>query len=114
MGVFKKLPFIFKLNIRMKLTATTTSTSLQDLIKAYDTANSTNVLQSIFDNERSHLWFGIEIMKDSADIYVETVLDEATADSRPVNDTAPIFAFNIDNLDKVYIYWNWDFFLSIV
>jgi hypothetical protein len=43
-------------------------------------------------------------MKDSADIYVETVLDEASADSRPVNDTAPIFAFNIDNLDKVYIY----------
>lgn len=98
----------------MKLTATTTSTSLQDLIKAYDETNSTEVLKNVFERQWTNLWFGIEIMKDSADIYVETVLDEATANSRPVNDTAPIFAFNIDNLDKVYIYWNWDFFLSIV
>ena len=98
----------------MKLTATTTSTSLKDLVLAYDKANNTEVLKSIYAREWTSLGFWIEIMKDSADIYVETVLDEASADSRPVNDTAPIFAFNIDNLDKVYIYWNWDFFLSIV
>ena len=98
----------------MKLTATTTSTSLQDLIKAYDETNSTEVLKNVFERQWTTLWFGIEIMKDSADIYVETVLDEASADSRPVNDTAPIFAFNIDSLDKVFIYGSWDFFLSIV
>ena len=98
----------------MKLTATTTSTSLQDLIRAYDETNSTEVLKTIYARDWTSLWFGIEIMKDSADIYVETVLDEASTDSRPVNDTAPIFAFNIDSLDKVFIYGSWDFFLSIV
>lgn len=98
----------------MKLTATTTSTSLKDLVLAYDKANNRDVLNSIYAREWTSLWFWVEIMKDSADIYVETVLDEASADSRPVNDTAPIFAFNIDSLDKVFIYGSWDFFLSIV
>jgi hypothetical protein len=45
-------------------------------------------------------------MKDSTDINVETILDEASANSRPVNDTAPVFAFNIDSLDKVFVYGN--------
>lgn len=90
----------------MKLTATTTSTSLQDLIKAYDAANGTDVLNSIHSREWTSLGFGVEIMRDSADIYVETVLLEASANSRPVTETTPIFAFNIDALDKVFIYGN--------
>lgn len=98
----------------MKLTATTTSTSLQDLIKAYDETNSTNVLESVLKRQWTNLWFWIEIMRDSADIYVETVLPEASANSRPVTETTPIFAFNIDSLEKVFIYGNWTFFLSIV
>lgn len=98
----------------MKLTATTTSTSLQDLIKAYDKANSTTVFDDIMKRQWTNLWFGIEIMKDSTDINVETILDTASANSRPVNDTAPVFAFNIDSLEKVFIYGNWTFFVSIV
>jgi hypothetical protein len=35
----------------MKLTATTTSTSLQDLIKAYDETNSTNVFDAIMKKQ---------------------------------------------------------------
>lgn len=98
----------------MKLTATTTSTSLQDLIKAYDETNSTDAFNTVMKRQWTNEWFGIEIMKDSSDVYVETILDEASTDSRPVNDTAPVFAFNIDSLDKVFIYWSGDFFLSIV
>lgn len=98
----------------MKLTATTTSTSLQDLIKAYDKANNTTVFDDIMKRQWTNLWFGIEIMKDSTDINVETILDTASANSRPVNDTAPVFAFNIDSLEKVFIYGNWTFFVSIV
>lgn len=98
----------------MKLTATTTSTSLEDLIKAYDKTNSTNVYDVIMKRQWTNEWFGIEIMKDSTDVNVETILDEASANSRPVNDTAPVFAFNIDSLDKVFVYGNWTFFVSIV
>lgn len=97
----------------MKLTATTTSTSLFDLI---ETANS----DAIALIEKKRIWnelnwqFGVEIRKDSDDIYVETILDEATTDSRPVDDTTPIFAFNCADIHNVYIYWSGDFYISIV
>jgi hypothetical protein len=45
-------------------------------------------------------------MRDSSDVNVETILNEASANSRPVNETAPVFAFNIDDLKKVFIYGN--------
>ena len=90
----------------MQLTATTTSTSLQDLIKAYDATNGTDVLNSIYSRNWTSQGFGVEILRDAADIYVETVLLEASADSRPVTEATPIFAFNIDALDKVFIYGN--------
>ena len=97
----------------MKLTATTTSTSLYDLI---ETANSTAIAKI----EEKKIWnelngmFGVEIKRDSADVYVETILDEATADSRPVDEDTPIFAFNCKDIHDVYIYWDWDFYISIV
>lgn len=98
----------------MKLTATTTSTSLLDLIKAYDATNSTTVAKDIYDKQWTNMGFWIEIMRDSSDVNVETILNEASANSRPVNETAPVFAFNIDDLKKVFIYGNWTFFVSIV
>lgn len=97
----------------MKLTATTSSTSLFDLIQ---TANPTAI--DLIEEKR--IWnelnwqFGVEIKRDSADIYVETILDEATTDSRPVDSDTPIFAFNCKDIHNVYIYWSWDFYISIV
>lgn len=91
----------------MKLTATTTSTSLWDLIKtAYPDA---------IDTVKKKKWnYWVEIAYTWNDVYVETILDEATSDSRPVNATMPIFAFNVSNIQDVYIYGSWDFSCSIV
>lgn len=97
----------------MKLTATSTSTSLYDLI---ETANSTAIAKI----EEKKIWnelnwmFGVEIKRDSTDVYVETILDEATTNSRPVDEDTPIFAFNCKDIHDVYVYWSWDFYISIV
>lgn len=97
----------------MKLTATTTSTSLYDLIEAKDATLITKIEQKKIGNEKNGL-YGVEIKRDSADVYVETILDEATTDSRPVDEDTPIFAFNCQDIHNVYVYWNWDFYISIV
>ena len=96
----------------MRLTATSTSTSLQALIKAYDETNSTNVFWNIMARAGIN-WINIEIMRDDADVYVETVLDEADSDSRPVDSTNNIFKFNTNSLDNVFIYGSWEFIISI-
>ena len=91
----------------MKLTATTTSTSLWDLIKTAD--------QDAINAVKKHnLNYGVEIAFTWNDVYVETILDEATSDSRPVNATLPVFAFNCLDIQKVYIYGSGDFSCSIV
>ena len=91
----------------MKLTATTTSTSLWDLIKTAD--------QDAINAVKKHnLNYGVEIAYTWNDVYVETILDEATSDSRPVNSTLPVFAFNCLDIQKVYIYGSGDFSCSIV
>lgn len=96
----------------MRLTATTTSTSLQDLIKAYDEANSTNVFWNIMTRAGIN-WIKVEIMRDNTDVYVETVLDEASSDSRPVDSTNNIFKFTTNSLDNVFVYGSWEFIISI-
>lgn len=97
----------------MKLTSTTTSTSLYDLIK---TADSTAL--SLIENKRikNELNWGywVEIVYAWNEIHVETILDEASTNSRPVNSTLPIFAFNCKDIHDIYVYWAWDFYLSIV
>ena len=96
----------------MRLTATTTSTSLLDLIKAYDETNSTNVFWNIMTRAGIN-WINIEIMRDDADVYVETVLGEASSDSRPVDSTNNIFKFATNSLDNVFVYGSWEFIISI-
>ena len=96
----------------MRLTATTTSTSLEALIKAYDETNTSNVFGNLLARAGIN-WFNIEIMRDDADIYVETVINEASSDSRPVDSTNNIFKFTANSLDKVFVYGSWEFIISI-
>ena len=96
----------------MRLTATSTSTSLQALIKAYDETNSTNVFWNIMARAGIN-WINIEIMRDDADVYIETVLDEADSDSRPVDSTNNTFKFTTNSLDNVFVYGSWEFIISI-
>ena len=97
----------------MKLTATTTSTSLYDLIETADATAIAKIEAKKIWNELNGM-FWIEIKRDSADVYVETILDEATANSRPIDEDTPIFAFNCKDIHNIYIYWSWDFYISIV
>lgn len=96
----------------MKLTATAQSTSLFDLINAVDWAIEKIESKKVWNELNWMYW--VEIKRDSSDVYVETVLDEATADSRPVDETTPIFAFNCQDLNDVFIMWDGDFYISIV
>ena len=96
----------------MRLTATTTSTSLEALIKAYDESNSTNVFWSIMARAGMN-WLNIEIMRDDADVYVETVLDEADSDSRPVDSSNNTFKFTANSLANIFVYGSWEFIISI-
>ena len=43
-------------------------------------------------------------MRDDADVYIETVLDEADSDSRPVDSTNNTFKFTTNSLDNVFVY----------
>lgn len=91
----------------MKLTATTTSTSLWDLIKATD--------PTVIDKIKKSRWnYGVEIAYIWNDVYVETIKNQASSDSRPVNSSLPLFAFNCANIQDIYIYWSGDFSCSIV
>ena len=97
----------------MKLTATTTSTSLYDLIETADPTAIERISKNTIWNELNWMYW-VEIKRKEADIYVETILDTATTDSRPVDEATPIFAFNCNNLQNIFIYWEWDFYVSIV
>ena len=97
----------------MKLTATTTSTSLYDLIETADSTAIERISKNTIWNELNWMYW-VEIKRADADIYVETILDTADTDSRPVDETTPIFAFNYNNLQNIFIYWEWDFYVSIV
>ena len=97
----------------MLLTATTTSTSLFDLIETTDSTAIEKIEKKRIWNELNWM-FGVEIKRASDDIYVETILDEATTDSRPVDEDTPIFAFNCKDIHDVYIYGDGDFYISIV
>ena len=96
----------------MKLTATTTSTSLYDLIDATSWAIAKIENKKIWNEKNWVYW--VEIKRKEADIYVETILDTATTDSRPVDEWTPVFAFNCQDLHNIYVYWEWDFYISIV
>lgn len=97
----------------MKLTATTTSTSLYDLIETADPTAIERISKNTIWNELNWMYW-VEIKRKEADVYVETILDTATTDSRPVDEATPIFAFNCNNLQNIFIYWEWDFYVSIV
>lgn len=97
----------------MKLTATTTSTSLYDLIQTASATAIARIEKNSILNEKNWMYW-VEIKRKEADIYVETILDEATTDSRPVDETTPIFAFNCQSLQNVFVYGEWDFYISIV
>ena len=97
----------------MKLTATTTSTSLYDLIETAD-ATALDLIEKKRINRDRAGNYGVEIAYTGNDVYVETILDTASEDSRPVNSTLPIFAFNCADIHDVYICGDWDFSLSIV
>ena len=97
----------------MKLTSTTTSTSLWDLIEAQEPTALDLIEKKRINRDRA--WnYGVEIAYAWDEINVETILDEADSDSRPVNSDLPIFAFNCADIHNIYIYWEWDFYLSIV
>ena len=91
----------------MKLTATTTSTSLWDLIESKDPTAIETV-------KKHNLNYGVEIAYTWNDVYVETILDEATSDGRPVTADLPIFAFVCEDLKNVFLYGSWSFSCSIV
>ena len=99
----------------MKLTATTTSTSLYDLIKTADSTAMSKIESKRIQNELNWAYW-VELLRDEDDIYIETILDTATTDSRPLNETAPIFAFNCSDLNNIKIIAesNSDFYCSIV
>jgi len=97
----------------MKLTSTTTSTSLYDLIEAQNSDALALIESKRIKNEKQG-GFGVEIAYAGDTVYVETILDEADSDSRPVSSDLPIFAFNCKEIQDVYIYGAWDFYLSIV
>lgn len=97
----------------MKITATTTSTSLKELIETADSDAMALIEKKRINRDRTGTYW-VEIAYTGADVYVETILDEATSDSRPVTSDLPIFAFNCQYINNVYIYWDWDFSLSIV
>ena len=99
--------------ITMKITSTTTSTSLFDLIEAQNSTALDLIENKRINRDRSGN-YGVEIAYVWDDIYVETILDEATTDSRPVSSDLPIFAFNCKDIHNVYVYGAWDFSLSIV
>ena len=97
----------------MKLTSTTTSTSLYALIEAQEPTALELIEKKRIKNEL--LWgYWVEIAYAWDTVNVETVLDEADWDSRPVSSDLPIFAFNCQDIRDVYVYWAWDFYLSIV
>lgn len=97
----------------MKITSTTTSTSLFDLIQTADADALSLIEKKRIQNEL--MWtYWVEIAYTGDTVYVETILDEATTDSRPVSSDLPIFAFNCKDIKQVYVYWSWDFSLSIV
>lgn len=97
----------------MKLTATTTSTSLYDLIQTADSTAIAKIEKKKIWNELNWM-YGVEIKRASSDIYVETILNEADTDSRPVDSTTPIMSFNCQSLHDIFIYWEGDFYISIV
>ena len=97
----------------MKITATTTSTSLFDLIQTADADALSLIEKKRIQNEMMGTYW-VEISYIWDDVYVETILDTANTDSRPVSSDLPIFAFNCKDIKQVYIYGNWDFSLSIV
>lgn len=97
----------------MLLTATTTSTSLYDLIETADSTAIAKIEKKKIWNELNGMYW-VEIKRKTADINVETILNTADTDSRPVDEATPIFAFNCNSLHDIYIYWDWDFYISIV
>lgn len=97
----------------MKLTATTTSTSLYDLIETADPTAMARIEKNSILNEKNWMYW-VEIKRKETDIYVETILWTADTDSRPVDEATPIFAFNCQSLQNVFVYGEWDFYISIV
>lgn len=97
----------------MKLTSTTTSTSLYELIRTTNPQAIRLIEEKRIKNELN--WgYWVEIVYAWSEINVETILNEASSNSRPVNSTLPIFAFNCKDIHDIYIYGSWDFYLSIV
>ena len=97
----------------MKLTSTTTSTSLYALIEAQN-PDALDLIESKRIKNEQQGAYGVEIAYAWDTINVETILDEADSNSRPVSSDLPIFAFNCKEIKDIYIYWAWDFYLSIV
>lgn len=99
----------------MKLTATTTSTSLYDLIKTAN-ADALKLIENKRIKNELNWSYWVELLRKEDDIYIETILDTATTNSRPLNETAPIFAFNCMDLTNIKIIAesNSDFYCSIV
>ena len=99
----------------MKLTATTTSTSLYDLIKTAN-ADALKLIENKRIKNELNWSYWVELLRKEDDIYIETILDTATTNSRPLNETAPIFAFNCMDLINIKIIAesNSDFYCSIV
>lgn len=95
----------------MKITSTTTSTSLYDLI---ETANPWYFENQNYSSKMKHgnVWIEIAYIGDT--VYVETMTDEATSDSRPISADLPIFAFVCEDLKNVFVYGSWSFSCSIV
>lgn len=87
----------------MKLTSTTTSTSLYDLIETQYPTALPLIEEKRIKNELMG-GYGVEIAYAGDTINVETVLDEADTDSRPVSSDLPIFAFNCKEIKDIYIY----------
>lgn len=99
----------------MKLTATTTSTSLEELLETAEPGVLEIIESKRIQNEK--IWnFRVEIMfawGENDELNVELILNTADGDSRPVNASNPVFAFECMHLRDVQIYGSSDFYVSI-
>ena len=102
----------------MKLTATTQSTTLFDLLQnaTTDEFKPLQLIEAKRIKNELEWCYGVEIVRWDWDIYVETIDTEASTDSRPINSNTPIFAFNTMDLRYISVYAesSTDFYISIV
>lgn len=98
----------------MKLTATTTSTSLYDLIETQE-PEALELIEAKVIKGWTFWNYWVEVCYLDAEVGFETVLEQAVSgECRTISSSLPTFAFNTTDLRNIQVVWGWDFIISIV